>query len=78
MGLEYFDQTLVFAPVVFQAFQFVATGAKSTGGRMAQCPDCFSGFCTGIDQIFGQCSDDAVTPGVNFPDFVGMCSCRFQ
>jgi hypothetical protein len=29
MGLEYFNQALIFTLVIFQAFQFEAAGAKS-------------------------------------------------
>ena len=42
---------------------------------MAQAGDIGVGFEAGIDQVFGQGADDAIAPGIDFPDLLGMPAC---
>ena len=75
MRLKYFNQAFVLSAMVFQTFEFVAAGPESATRRTAQASYILVGFEAGIDQIFGQCADDAVATGKNFPYFLGMAAC---
>ena len=68
MGPEYLDQPLVFGPVLFQAFQFVAAGAEGAGGRGQQPANRGAALLAGVDQVFSQRTYDAVAPGVDLAD----------
>ncbi len=75
VGLEDFDQAFVLRPVLFEAFQLVATGPEGTTRRLAQAGNIGVGFEAGVDQVFGQGTNDAIAPGIHFPDFLGMPAC---
>jgi hypothetical protein len=72
VGLEDFDQALVFALVGFQALHLEAAGTEGAGGGGTQRGDVGVGFLAGVDQVFGQRADDAVAAGVDGADLVGM------
>ena len=42
---------------------------------MAQRSDGFGGFLAGVDQIFGQCADDAIAPCIYLTDLVFVFAC---
>ncbi len=72
VGLEYLDQPLVLGAVGFNALQFVTAGAEGAGGSVAQGGDVFRRLQAGIDQIFGQRTNDAVAARVDLADLVRM------
>jgi hypothetical protein len=72
VGLEDFDQALVFALVGFQALQLEAAGTEGARGGGAQGGDGGVAFLAGVDQVFGQGADDAIATGVDLADDVGM------
>ena len=39
---------------------------------MAQCRDGAGRFAVGINHVFGQCANDAVTAGIHIGDFVAI------
>src|SRR5690606_34192480 len=78
VGLEYFNQPLVLPAVLFQAFEFVAARPESAGRRMAQCADRFAGVLTGIDQIFGQRTNDPIAAGINCTYPAGLLAGSFD
>src|SRR5690606_19109706 len=63
---EDIHEPLILRSVVFQAFEFVAAGAKGAGRCMAQRGNRAGGFLAGIDQLFTQGADDAVQSRINF------------
>ena len=78
MSFEYLDQTLIFALVVFQAFQLETAGAEATRRGVFQCRDIFRRFLAGINQVFGQGADDAITASVNIGNLVRMFTSSFD
>ncbi len=78
MGLEYFNQPLIFSAVGFQALQLVTAGAEGAGRRVAQGGDVLGRLQAGIDQLFGQRTDDAVTAGVHLADLVRVLTGCFD
>jgi hypothetical protein len=73
--LEHLDQALVLGLVLLQAFQLVTAGTEGAARRVAQAGDIRVGFEAGVDQVFGQGADDAIAPGIDFPDLLGMPAC---
>src|SRR5574343_788114 len=73
--LEYLDQALVLGLVLLKALQLVAAGTEGSARRVPQAGDIGIGFEAGIDQVFGQGTDNAIAPGIDFPDLVGMAAC---
>ena len=73
--LENLDQAFVLRTVLLQALQLVAAGTKGAARRMAQASNRFVGFKAGVDEVFGQGADDAVTACEDFPDLVGIAAC---
>src|SRR5699024_11811783 len=73
-----FDHTLVFGAVFVQALEFVAARAERAGGRVAQRGDGGGRFGAGIDQVLGECADNAVAPGVDASDPVGEAAGGFD
>jgi len=45
---------------------------------MAQRCDGSGGFFTGVDQVFGESTDNAVASGVDLANFVFMLACGFN
>ena len=78
MGFEYFDQALVFTPVLFKAFQLVSAGAECAGWSVAQRADCCNGILPCIDQIFSKRTDDSVAASVNLAYLSLVSACRFD
>jgi len=78
VGLENLDQALVLGTVFLQAFQLEAAGAKRSARRITQSADGVVGLLTGVDQIFGQRTDDAVAPGVDPADPVRLLAGGFD
>ena len=78
MCLEYLDQAFIFTPVLLEAFQFVAAGAECAGGCMTQRSDRRNGVLAGINQVFGQGADNAVTASINFADFAFLLARGFN
>ena len=72
MCFKYLDQALVFAPVLFETFQFVAARTKCARWRMTQGSDGLDRVLAGIDQIFRQGADDSVTARIYF-SYVSFC-----
>jgi len=70
MRLEYVDQPLILAGLSEYFFSFVARRTERSRWRVAQGANRGRRFLARVDQILGQCADDAVTPGVNLADFV--------
>src|SRR5687768_3741824 len=78
MGFEYFNQALVFPPVLFKAFQLVAAGTECAGWSVAQPADCCSGILPGIDQVFSKRADDPVAASVNLAYLSLVLARRFD
>src|SRR5690606_40004223 len=68
--LEYLDQALVLGTVGLQALELVAAGTEGAGGGVAQGGNVLRRFQAGVDQILGQCTDDAVAPSIDLADLV--------
>jgi hypothetical protein len=75
VGLEDLDQALVLALVGLQALQLVAAGAEAAAGvwRSAAMP---RRTPAGVDQVLGERADDAVAPGVDVCDLIGVLARR--
>jgi hypothetical protein len=71
-------QAVVFALVGFQTFHLVAAGTKGSGWCVTQGGDGAGGFLAGIDQVFRECPDDAVTPCIDLADPVPVLARRFD
>ena len=78
MRLEDFDQPLVLGAVLFQRFQLVAAGTERAGRCVAQRGDCLCTFLRGVDQDFGQRTEDAVASGIDLADFHFVLSRGFD
>jgi len=69
---EHLNEPLVFGPVLFQALELEAGGAKGAGRGVLQALQDGRGLPVDVDQILGQRPDDAVPSGIEFPDVAGV------
>ena len=76
--LENLDQTLIFALVGFQRFELEAARTERARRRAAQRGNRRGGLFAGVNQVFGQRADDAITAGVNFADHIFMLARGFD
>src|SRR4030067_654473 len=66
---------VIFARVAPQALAFVGHGADRAARGMAQGGDRPDGILAGVDQVFGERTDDAVAAGVYRADFFLVLAC---
>ena len=77
MRTKHLNQAFVLGAMLVEAFQLVATRSESATRRMAQPGDVLGGFQTGVNQVFGQCAENAVAPGETLPIEPGLsCDAR--
>ena len=74
---EYLDQAFVFGRIFIQPLQFVAGGTKRSAGCVFQSGNRVCTFATGVDKVFGQGANDAVSTGVHLCDLF-MLACGFD
>ena len=72
------NQAFVLDLVGFQRLKLEAARAERTRWCLAQGGDAAGGFFAGVDQVFGQRTDDAVATGVDLADFVFVQPCGFN
>ena len=78
MGFEDINQPLILGAIFLKAFQFVAAGAEcARWSRLERC-DGASTLLAGIDQVFCQGADNAVSPGDNLADLLAVMAGRFN
>jgi|GEM_PF-5210667 len=78
MGFKYLDQPFVFGTAVFQVFHFVAAGAKGTTWGVFECSNGSGGFFAGIDQVFVECTQDAILAGIDCANLVPVFPAGFN
>ena len=61
--LEHLEQALVAGAVFFERFELEAAGAEGAARRAGQGADRGGGLRGGVDQVFAQRAEDAVTAG---------------
>ena len=75
---EDINQPLVLGAIFLEAFQFVAAGTKRARWGCLECRDGAFALLAGIDQVFCQGADNAVSSGKDFPDLLAVLARRFN
>jgi hypothetical protein len=72
VGSEYLDEALVLGPVLLEPLELVAAGTECAARRVTERRDRLAAFLARIDEVLGQCPDDAVATRVNLADVLAM------
>ena len=72
MSAENGNQSFVLCTAFLKTLEFVATRAKSARRRCFQCSNRAFAFTAGVDKVFGQGANNAVTAGVHLADTVAV------
>src|SRR5690606_31126792 len=75
VGSEHFNQAFVFALVLGNILELVSAGAESPARRVDQGLDGVVRFQAGVNQLFFQRADDAITAGIDLADLVRVFTC---
>ena len=71
VGAEHLDQALILGAVLLDALQLEARRAERAGRRVLERADGRGALAADVDEILGERTDDAVTPGVHLGDVSG-------
>src|SRR4051794_35703108 len=58
--------------------ELVAAGSKGCSRGVLERGDRGLGLDTGVDEVFGQCAEDAIAPSINLADLPGMTAGGLQ
>ena len=75
MGLEDFDQALIFGAVLVEPLELETGRTEGTRGRVAQTLDGRGALARAIDQVLLEGADDAVASGIDLADFLRIARC---
>src|SRR5215469_8171960 len=75
---KHLDQSLVLPAMLLDRAEFVAAGPEGRARGVLERGDCGLGFDACVDEIFGQGTDDAIAPGVNFADLLRITAGGLQ
>ena len=76
--LEYFDEALVFRTIFIKASELVAGRTECATRHCLERGDSSGALAIGIDHVFRQRADNAVTPGINVCDFRSVLARGFD
>src|SRR5262249_17448888 len=76
--LEDLQQSVIRRAVVLKAWQLVARGAKGPPRGVRKPCESGSRLLARVDQIFGQCTNDAMAARIDRTDLARMLACRLN